>query len=179
MATMTKCPECGGKLEERRDVVRAQPLGRTVRYEQVRLACRKCGATYLMDDHARANDAAWTEAFGAALGKLSGDDLKQLRTIAKLSQPELEEILGLGRGTIARWETGQRPMPGYIATLVRVVALHPTALRELARLVRAGFVEKPTTHEDRAIVLREHVRSSEKRVVTAKRKPHASAGKGR
>jgi putative zinc finger/helix-turn-helix YgiT family protein len=149
--TITKCPECGGKVSERSDVVRAQPLGRTVRYEERRLVCEKCGATYLDDVRAKGNDAAWTKAFGAALAEISGDDLRLMREASKLTRPQLEAILGVGTNTIARWEDGTREIPPYIVTMIRMIGLHPTSLRELERLVRAGYVTRER-HEDAEVV---------------------------
>jgi putative zinc finger/helix-turn-helix YgiT family protein len=138
--TLTECVECGGALVATRTKTRAQPLGRDVRFEETRLACKKCGSTYVGDEHARKNEAAWTRAFGEALRDITGADLRFIREQAKLAQVDIEAAFGLGTNTVARWETEARPLPPYIATIIRLVALHPTSLRELARLVEAGYI---------------------------------------
>lgn len=39
----------------------------------------------------------------------------------------MEGVLGLGRNTLARWETGQRPIPEYVKATFRLIALNPLA----------------------------------------------------
>jgi hypothetical protein len=50
----------------------------------------------------------------------------------------MEEIFQLGKKTIARWESGGRPLPDYIATLVRIIAMNPISLQQLASVMQAG-----------------------------------------
>ena len=138
--TMTRCPVCAGKVAEEEKVVRAQPLGHDVKYVERHFVCASCSSTFVGDEHAKANDEAWTRAYGRALATVTGADLRTMREASKLTRPELEAILGLGTNTLARWEDGTRAMPDYIATMLRLIALDPTSLRKLAKLVRAGHV---------------------------------------
>lgn len=131
------CAVCGqGTAVERSRRVEVQPLGRRVRFARREWKCGRCGEAYLDDVQANANTSAEIEAKAAVLRDVDGADLRLVRELAEATQVELEAILGLGRNTVARWETGQRPLPRYIAALVRVVALHPSSLRELAAIAR-------------------------------------------
>jgi DNA-binding transcriptional regulator YiaG len=81
-----------------------------VDYSHRSLVCAECNESYLGDEHAKANDHAWTRAFGKALANVDGSDLRLVRESANMTQAELESVLGLGTNTIARWETGARPL---------------------------------------------------------------------
>lgn len=131
------CSVCGrGTATERAKRVELQPLGRRVRFTRREWVCARCDEAYLDDAQIAANQAAELEAKASALRDIGGADLRFVRELAGATQGDLEAMLGLGRNTVARWETGQRPMPGYIAAFVRVLGLHPTALGELAALAR-------------------------------------------
>jgi len=148
MATMTRCANCGGAVAMRKNAVRAQPLGRTVKYTERRLVCESCGATYVDDDSALANRSAWVHAYGPAVAAVTGEDLRLMREASNLTRPQLEAILGVGTNTVSRWEDGTRPLPPYIAMTVRMLAIQPTLLRDMQRLVAAGYVKRERVSEE-------------------------------
>lgn len=121
--------------------VEIQPLGRPTHYAERVWKCPTKHDGFYDMEQCTANERAELVAKAGAVREIAGAELRAVREIAGATQPELEQLLGLGRNTVARWETGQRPLLGYIATLVRVLALHPTALRELAAIAK---VEAPT-----------------------------------
>ena len=130
------CAVCGeGTARERVQSVEIQPLGRLVRFKRREWFCQKCKTPYVDTRQGEANDAEELRAKTTALATVGGSDLRFLREqIAHASQPTFERLLGLGTNTVARWETGQRELPAYIASLIRLLALHPAALRDLAAL---------------------------------------------
>ena len=103
-------------------------LGHSASYERREFACAACGETYTNDAQGNANDRAEQQAVCQTLSVIGADELRFLRELVGLTQNELENALGLGRNTVARWETAQREIPPYIRSLVRLVALNPTAL---------------------------------------------------
>lgn len=145
MSTRTKpCSVCGAPgARACATTVEIQPLGRVTRFPRVGWHCNHCGETTYDDAQLAANARAEREAKAHALQTIGGDDLRTLRAIVGLRQQELETILGLGRNTVAPWETGRRPLPPYLIAMVRLMALQPTLLRELAGLV--GLELSPKT----------------------------------
>lgn len=133
--------------------VEIQPLGRRTDYERRHWECPRHGDELTDDEQRASNERAELAAKAAAVRDIDGGALRKVRETAGATQTELEALLDVGKNTVARWETGQRPLPGYIATLVRVLALHPTALRELAAIARlergpvAASIESASTDE--------------------------------
>jgi putative zinc finger/helix-turn-helix YgiT family protein len=145
MSIPTKpCSACGAPgARTRITTVEIQPLGRVTRFPRIGWHCDHCGEITYDDAQLATNARAEREAKATALQKIGGDDLRTLRAIVGLRQQELEMILGLGRNTVAPWETGRRPLPPYLVAVVRLLALRPTLLRELAWFV--GLEISPKT----------------------------------
>ena len=143
-----KCAVFGqGPAYERTRAVDIQPLGRVTKFRRREWFCDLCEEPYLDDEQAAFNDAQESEARAKALRDVAGADLRTLRELVGVTQVELEAMFGLGKNTVARWGTGQRELPGYIAATVRLAALHPSSLRELAAIAR---VEAPKIAPRRA-----------------------------
>lgn len=118
-------------------------LGRSATYESRQFECAKCGEAFTNDRQGAANEAAERRANANALAVIGGKEVRFLRELVGVTQPEFENALGLGKNTLARWETGQRAIPPYVKNLLRLVALNPTALlilrdQELAEHERVG-----------------------------------------
>lgn len=148
------CAFCGqAEAYEVARQIEIQPLGRRTFYSQRYWKCPQKHDGLIDDEQGAANEAAELAAKASAVRSIDGGALRVVREIAGATQAELEHLLDLGKNTVARWETGQRPLPGYIVTLVRVLALHPTALRELAaiaRLEESAAIEDLGTTKPRA-----------------------------
>lgn len=174
------CAACGkGDAHEVSRVVEIQPLGRATTFTRREWKCPDGHGRYTDDEQGTANEAAELAAKASAVRSIEGDALRKVREIAGATQPELEAMLDLGKNTIARWETGQRPLPGYIATLVRLLALHPTALRELAaiaRLERGAAVPAPTAATSPKARAGKSPPRGERAATTAKRRAAKSRG---
>jgi putative zinc finger/helix-turn-helix YgiT family protein len=137
------CAVCDAALARervRRETVNL--LGRSTTYARREWHCAHCGESYVDDVQGTGNDAAETRAKALLLADIGGDDLRFVRTTAGATQAQLEELFQLGKKTVARWESGGRPLPDYIATLVRIIALNPVSLQQLASVMQA----RPTLH---------------------------------
>lgn len=55
------------------------------------------------------------------------------RVESGLSQTQFAALLGVSARTLQDWEQGRRAPTGAAKTLLRVAAMHPQVLRELAR----------------------------------------------
>ncbi len=100
--------------------------------------CDACGEDTLeaaqMDDVARAAVAAAR----ADLGRLSSEDIHEMRHDLGLTQAELEEQLGVGTGTVGRWERGTVLQGPTTDRFMRVLWAHPELLPELGYVAREG-----------------------------------------
>jgi putative zinc finger/helix-turn-helix YgiT family protein len=144
------CSVCGAPgARARATTVEIQPLGRVTRFPRWGWHCPRCGETTYDDAQLAANERAEREAKARALRAIGGDDLRTLRALVGLRQPELEAILGLGRNTVAPWETGRRPLPPPMTALIRMLALRPTLLRELAWMAGVELAPKAPSRAGR------------------------------
>lgn len=126
---MNTCVICG------KETVRKQSsnltvclLGHVETYKRREYRCDSCGETFTSDDQGEQNESEQRTATCRALREIGPDELKALRELVHLTQPDFENAVGVGRNTVARWETGLRPMPPYIKNVIRLLALNPTAL---------------------------------------------------
>jgi putative transcriptional regulator len=77
-------------------------------------------------------------------------DAKAIRARFKLSQPEFAGLLGISVGTLRNWEQGLRRPEGPARVLLRVVELHPDAVRDasMRRRTPVGEARRPRPKRD-------------------------------
>jgi len=80
--------------------------------------CDACGERYT----AEGAEAAEREAICRHLGRLTPTEIVNIRMKAKLTQDGFARRLGVGRVTLARWETGQQLQSAVYDKLVRDLA---------------------------------------------------------
>ncbi len=148
MSKIETCAVCGvGQAKESGRNVPFALLQKSGHYVVREFRCETCGESYVHEDQAHANEQAERLAKRRALKHIGPSQLKAARELARATQSEMETALGLGRNVLARWETGQRAIPPYIQTIVRLVALNPSAIHTLREGL--GGVE---TSEERVIL---------------------------
>lgn len=131
------CAVCSqGIARERVLRLDLQLLNRIRSYARREWHCDACDESYTDDAQAAQNDAALVQARADALREISGEDLRLVRELVGVTQSDFEALCGLGKKTVARWETGRRALPGYIVAMIRLLALNPMTLRELAEIQR-------------------------------------------
>ena len=134
-----RCAVCQRGAAHERSVERAfAPFGRREVYTVREWFCDVCGETYHDDAQTTANEPDEAAARARAFAHVGGEQLRYVREQAGLSQAELERRLGFGRNVVARWEIGLRELPGYVATIVRMVGLRPALVHQLAELEPAA-----------------------------------------
>ena len=99
--------------------------------------CDACGESVLEASQLDAIQRAGVDLARADLGRLSSSDILQLRHDLTLTQAELEAQLGVGTGTVGRWERGtvlqgQRPI-GSCESCGRTPSCSRTSASSLAR----------------------------------------------
>ncbi len=130
--------ECGGQFrltEENHDLVVGQ-WRRMVPQQLYR--CDRCGEgmlTFRQMYDARQLAAA---SIRADEQLLSGREIRALRERLGLTQDQLEQALGLGEKTVARWETEKVIVPKAADNLLRLLDRDPSAVGLLAQMVMKG-----------------------------------------
>jgi len=140
MNALRECPVCGAKAMHWTD----EPLLEEFRegnYEVTGFTyekCDACGETLIRGDQMDDVFRAAVAAARADLGRLSSDEIHQLRHDLGLTQAELESQLGVGSGTVGRWERGTVLQGATADRLMRVLWAHPELLPELGYVAREG-----------------------------------------
>jgi putative zinc finger/helix-turn-helix YgiT family protein len=72
------------------------------------------------------------------LGRLSSEEIHELRHTLGLTQAGLEAQLGVGTGTVGRWERGTVLQGATADRLMRILWAHPELLQESGVIAREG-----------------------------------------
>ena len=141
-----RCVECGTGT-----VVPVARPGRRQRYKMVDLilpakvkvpTCDHCGAEYLSDLSAAADDSALEPLYRAELRKRAGKAIDRIRP--HVPEAELERVLGLSRGYLSRLRAGRRDPSGDLVALLALLAKSPRArIAELRRSWSAAEKGRP------------------------------------
>jgi len=100
--------------------------------------CEACGESLLTVEQAAAVERIVVAAARADLGRLSSADIHQLRLDLGLTQAQLESQLGVGTGTVGRWERGTVLQNATADRLMRILWAHPELLEESGIVAREG-----------------------------------------
>jgi DNA-binding transcriptional regulator YiaG len=127
-ARVEVCAVCGqGTARELETDLSKVLLGHTVRYARREFVCATCHDSYTDDEQGEANERAERLAIRRGLEVIGPKEIRIARKFANATQSQMEAALGFGRNTLARWETGQRPIPEYVKATFRLIALNPLA----------------------------------------------------
>ncbi len=134
LATMA-CPTCGATdnltVHTEQGQVRA-PDGTLLPYETAYTACERCGEEFLTRAQTRADSRAASTVLRRHIGLLTPEEIKAIRSRFRVSQEVFERVLGLGRKTVVRWETGRVNQGRAADLLLRAVRERPELFYEFA-----------------------------------------------
>lgn len=127
------CSVCG----QRAVVISDDPV--TVRFREAAYAvdgfeyehCMACGENVFGPGQVDAMHVRAAALARAERGLLSPDDIRALRFDLGLTQEGLEMAMGMGPGTVVRWERGAVVQSATADRLMRLVRAHPELLGEL------------------------------------------------
>lgn len=138
--TLRTCPICGARALGRTDApVIEQEGGRVYRVEGIsRDRCAACGEEFFAAGQLDAVARQTVALARADLGRLSSDEIHQLRHDLGLTQAALEAQLGVGAGTVGRWERGTVLQGATADRLMRILWAHPELMPELGYVAREG-----------------------------------------
>lgn len=87
--------------------------------------CDACGEDVIASGQIDAMQRAAIAVARAELGRLHSDDIHALRHDLQLTQSEMERQLGVGTGTVGRWERGEALQSHLADNFMRVLWAHP------------------------------------------------------
>lgn len=100
--------------------------------------CDACGEDLYAANQLDEIERAGVALARADLGRLTSDEIHQLRLELGLTQADLEAQLGVSAGTVGRWERGLVLQGATTDRLMRVIWAHPELLEELGYVAREG-----------------------------------------
>jgi putative zinc finger/helix-turn-helix YgiT family protein len=128
-----KCMECGGNL-----IPSSDPIEYSIRGEKFLISgieyekCDNCGEEELDLKQVELLSKKANAIYRENHGLLKPEEIQSIREKYGFTQEEFQEILGVGKTTLSRWETGSIMQPATANTLLRVLRKHPLAMKDLA-----------------------------------------------
>lgn len=136
---MFECVACDSERAEERHGQRTVNVGS---YELTLpdrfMHCLECNEDFHTGEQSRKFDLAVVEERRRREGLLAGADIRRIRHALGFSQIDLENALGIGPKTIARWETNLGVQSKAIDNCLRLIELDPDNLRFLVRIRQAA-----------------------------------------
>ncbi len=123
---------CGEHQELTRRPATFPVHGVAVEVEEELYRCAVCGEEEFTFEQAQAVQAKAARRYREMQGLLQPEDVKQMRRRWGVSQAELEQALGVGRKTVARWEAGRVLQNRSVDSLLRAIDRYPQVLTFLA-----------------------------------------------
>lgn len=130
---MMKCPICGGEARLVREEGEYH-LGHrraVVLHEFYR--CEACDECFYTPEQSKAVHERAVERLHSAGQLLLPEEIRIIREKYRLTQAEFEQLLGVGRNTITRWEGGQVVPNASAEALLRLIDKDPENARFLAQ----------------------------------------------
>lgn len=124
--------ECGDYQELVRRPATYPVHGAAVEVEEELYRCAVCGEEELTYEQAQAVQAQAARRYRDMQSLLQPEEIRAMRQRWGVSQAQLEQALGVGRKTVARWEAGRVLQNRSVDTLLRVLDRFPSALSFLA-----------------------------------------------
>lgn len=93
--------------------------------------CGSCGEQFFDPEQAKALSIAVKREVRRKAGLLAPEEIVAIRQRLKLSQTDLEELLGLGPKVVTRWETGRVVQSKTADVALRLLDVDPKNLERL------------------------------------------------
>jgi putative zinc finger/helix-turn-helix YgiT family protein len=98
--------------------------------------CDACGEDGIDAGQIDAMQHAAITVARSELGRLTSDDVHDLRHDLRLTQTQLEKQLGVGRGTVGRWERGDVLQSHMADNFMRLLWAHPELVEDRGLVAR-------------------------------------------
>jgi HTH-type transcriptional regulator/antitoxin MqsA len=144
MQEFKKCPICGkGQLSKKKITETFNYKGRTITIpDYVIYECNVCGEAIVDRETLKSSGKILKEFKRQVEGLLTPDEIKNIRKKFGLSQEKMGEILGGGKKSFARYETGQLCQSRAMDNLLRILDAYPFVLQLLLDRKKTISTEK-------------------------------------
>ncbi len=128
------CIECGGNMSKSKKEIEYKFRGEIILVNGIsHYKCDLCGEEELDLESAEALQEAAHSEYRKRHGLLEPEEIREIRERYLVSQQEFEQVIGSGKTTVSRWETGAIMQPSVADTLLRVLRDNPQIFALLAQ----------------------------------------------
>ena|SRR5437899_2405518 len=144
------CVICGANAKEVKERKRSQYRGETVEVEREFLRCESCKEEFVTPAQMGTNVRTVKNEIRKKYGLLSPERITEIRSNLKLSQAELEELLGTGPKVVVRWESGKVIQSGGHDNVLRLLERDPSTIKSLRKIQELRWREQKQYETDEA-----------------------------
>ena len=142
-----KCNVCGGSTTEVKETKKAKYRDEVVEVETTLFRCDSCKEGFVTPQQMREHVRAVKNEVRRKHGLLSPTRIAAIRTNLKLSQEELEQLLGTGPKVVVRWESGKVIQGSGHDTTLRLLERDPSVVKDL-RLIQEERGKEQKSYEN-------------------------------
>ncbi len=142
-----ECPVCGSAIQKVTGKRTGHYRGERVEVESEFLRCRDCGETLFTPAQAKAHNRSVRNEIREKYGLLPPDKIVEIRNRLKLSQVDLEHLLGTGEKVVVRWENGKVIQTRGHDSLLRLLDRDPSIMEKLRQIQEVRDIEQKRYEE--------------------------------
>lgn len=154
------CVICGGPAVKVTEKKPAKYRDQTIVVESELFRCESCKEEFVTPEQLRQHVRAVKDEIRRKHGLLSPEKLVEIRVkTLRLTQAELEELLGTPPKTIVRWESGKVIQSNAHDNMLRLLARDPNTiekLRQVQKLKSRQQKEYESSHKSKAVAVGGH-----------------------
>jgi len=137
-----KCAVCGGSTTEVKEIKKAKYRGETVEVTTELFRCGLCQEGFVSPKQLRAHVRAVKNEVRRRHGLLSAERIIEIRQKLKLTQSDLEQVLGTGPKMVVRWESGKVIQSRGHDNMLRLLSQDPSILKSLRKIQEVRGLEQ-------------------------------------
>ena len=136
------CVMCGGNAKIVTEQKQARYRGEVVEVTQELYRCESCHEGFVTPEQAGNHVRAVKNEVRKKYGLLPPEKIAEIRRKLKLTQSELENVLGTGPKVVVRWESGKVIQGGGHDNILRLLDRQPSILNSLRQIQKLRSAEK-------------------------------------
>ncbi|MGO9088439.1 MAG: type II TA system antitoxin MqsA family protein [Candidatus Sulfotelmatobacter sp.] len=147
MGKPINCSACGGQTTKVKEVKKAKYRDEIVAVETELYRCDLCQEGFVTADQMRAHARAVKNQVRKMHGLLPPERIVAIREKLRLTQTELENVLGTGPKVIVRWESGKVIQSRGHDNVLRLLDRNPAVLKLLRQIQECRSKEQDSYSE--------------------------------